>query len=140
LDHAARSLATSSQEKDLRLDEAELTRTLKTAFEGFQNEVAENVFVSLANDTREALPEMIRVELEAQRRSYLIEILDKAGWYGPQYQLARNSYLLDLYRDELPDNAKDVQQFIREHPIVADLPLETVERICTTLQAEFSVL
>lgn len=137
---AARSLASNRQEKDPRLDEAELTRTLRTAFEGFQNEVAENVFVSLTQDTREALPEMIRVELEAQHRSYLIDVLDKAGWDGPQYQLARNSYLLDLYQDELPDGSRDVRRFIREHPIVVGLPVETVERICTMLLAEFSFL
>ncbi len=137
---AARSLSSNRQENDPRLDEAELTRTLRTAFEGFQNEVAENVFVSLTQDTREALPEMIRVELEAQRRSYLIDVLDKAGWDGPQYQLARNSYLLDLYQDELPDGSRDVRRFIREHPIVVGLPVETVERICTMLLAEFSFL
>lgn len=137
---AARSLSSNRQKKDPRLDEAELTRTLRTAFEGFQNEVAENVFVSLTQDTREALPEMIRVELEAQRRSYLVDVLDKAGWDGPQYQLARNSYLLDLYHDELPDGSRDVRRFIHEHPIVVGLPVETVERICTMLLAEFSVL
>lgn len=134
---AARSLASAREKKDPRRDEAELTRALKTAFEVFQNEVAEGVFVSLAKDTREALPEMLRVELEAQRRSYLIDVLDKGGWEGPQYQLARNTYLLDLYRDELPDDAREVRRFVRGHALVSGLPGETVERICTTLEAEF---
>lgn len=137
---AARSLASSRLEENPRLSGGELTRDLRAAFEAYQSEVVETVFATLTDDTRTALPEMLRVELEAQRRSYLIDVLDRSGWEGPQYQLARNTYLLDLYSEDLPEGAKDVGRFVREHPLVAGLPLETVERICIALQAEYNAV
>ena len=135
---ASRSLASSRREGNPRTNGGELMRDLRAAFDAYQSEVAETVFASLPEDTRVALPEMLRVELEAQRRSYLIDVLDRSNWEGPQYQLARNSYLLELYSDGLPEDARDVERFIRKHPLVAGLPLETVEGICTTLQGEYT--
>ncbi len=137
---AARSLVSGGQEEDqdLSFDERGLTRELRASFEAFQNQVAESVFASLTEDTLKALPETLRVELEVQRRFYLIDVLDKVGWEGPQYLLARNAYLFELYQDELPDTARDVQRFVREHELVTGLPPETVEHICAVLQAEFT--
>lgn len=135
---AARSLASSRHEENPRTNRGELIRDLRAAFDAYQSEVAEVVFTSLSEDTRAALPETLRVELEAQRRSYLIDVLDRSNWEGPQYQLARNTYLLELYSDELPEDARDVGRFVRKHPLVAGLPLETVEGICATLQGEYT--
>jgi hypothetical protein len=52
--------------------------------------------------------------------------------------LPHNAYLLDLYRDELPGDAREVRRFVRGHALVSAQLEETVERVCTTLEAEFS--
>ncbi len=135
---AARSLTSATQEREPHVDERELVRELRAAFEAHQNEAAEEIFASLTEDTQRALPEMLRVELESRRRTYLLSVLDKADWTGPQYLLARNTYLLDLYPDELPNTVTDIGLFVSEHQLVRGLPVERVEGICSALEAEFS--
>lgn len=134
---AARSLTSSASEREARLDEREALQELRAAFEVRQSEAAEEIFSSLVEETQHALPEMLRVELESRRRTYLIEVLDKADWSGPQYVLARNAYLLELYRDELPEEVKEPNVFFRGHELVTGWPTESVERVCAVLEDEF---
>lgn len=133
---AARSLVADEQGREPRLDERELVREIRAAFEAHQNEAAEQLFASLAEDTQRALPEMLRVELESRRRSYLIGVLENANWSGSQYVVARNTYLLELYRDELSDDAIDVSVFVRKHPLTVGLPEERVASLSAMLEAE----
>lgn len=134
---AARSLNLgSSQKRDRRADDRELIEVIKVAFESYQSEVANELYDRLDDDTKHALPEMLRVDLETQNRTYIVDVLDKAGWQGAQYEIARNAYLLELYRDQLPDAAFDIATFLQERQLLTGRTRKEHQRILEALRAE----
>lgn len=139
---ASRSLrlgAAGAGKKVGRTDERELVEVIKNAFEAFRSETAEALLGTLDEDTRHALPEMLRVELETQNRSYVIDVLEQAGWEGTQYQFALNRYLLDLYRDEVPETVYDVGMFVEERGFLVGQSGEIAQRVLDALRAELGV-
>ena len=135
---ASRSLRldAAGAKKPKRAAERELVEMVKNAYDAFRGETAEELFKTLDEDTRRALPEMMRVEFETRNRAYLAEVLERAGWQGTQYELARNTYLLELYRDELPESAHDVGQFVAERDLLSAQPAEVAKRALSALQDE----
>ena len=136
---AARSLELGKVEEKPQHDERELVNALKTSFEAYQTEVAENLFAELDEDTRSALPEMLRAELEAQNRKYLIELLKSSDWEGPHYQTARNTYLLDVYAQRLPVEAVEIRAFVDERGLLREQPDDISERVLLELEEELAV-
>lgn len=136
---ASRSLKLDDEgtsKKAKQTDERELIEVIKSAFEAFRSEAAEALLRTLDEDTRNALPEMLRVELETQNRPYVVKVLEKTGWQGTQYQIARNAYLLDLYRDELPEMVHAVGMFVEDSQLLAGQPDEIIQRVLKALNDE----
>ncbi len=133
---ASRSLkldAAGAKKQAKRAAEQELVEMIKNAFDAFRNQAAESVLETLDKTTLEALPEMLRVELKTRKRPYVLEVLDKAGWQGTQYEIARNAYLLELYFDELPETVHDIETFIDEQQLLVGQAREVAERVRATL-------
>ena len=134
---ASRSLkldAAGTKKHTKRTAEHELVEMVKNAFDAFRNETAERVLETLGEDTLHALPEMLRVELETRKRPYVLEVLEKAGWQGTQYEIARNAYLLELYADELPEAVHDIETFIDEQQVLVGQTSEVIERVQAALK------
>ncbi len=137
---ALRSLkqdALGKRKREKRADADELVEIIRHAFDAYRNEAAEGILQTLDEDTLCALPEMLRVELETRHRPYVLDVLEKAGWQGAQYEIARNSYLLELYSDELPEAVHDVARFVEETQMLASQPKEVAEHVFSTLKNDF---
>ena len=130
--------AAGAKKRTRQVDERELVEVVKHAFDAYRNEMAEEVFRSLDEDTRHALPEVLRIELETQNRLYVLDILEKADWQGTQYQLARNNYLLDLYHDKLPAAVHDISAFLVVKQLLAEQPNEVAARVLNVLKEELA--
>ena len=130
--------AAGAKKRTRQVDERELVEVVKHAFDAYRNEMAEEVFRSLDEDTRHALPEVLRIELETQNRLYVLDILEKADWQGTQYQLARNNYLLDLYHDKLPAAVHDISAFLEVKQLLAEQPNEVAARVLNLLKEELT--
>lgn len=108
----------------------QLARALVDSYQQALSEHAQAMWVGTAELQRNAIHDLMRVELSPK----LIDYLDTVDWDGQGYTGIRNNYLLDTYPDEIPDALAEPATFLeadqRLNRYESDMRLKIVERAC----------
>ena len=132
---ATRALTQPQFEKKSTHNEVrDLLAMIRTSFDSYRAEVAQELFESLPEETQESLPELIRIELASQRLDYRIELLDKENWTGPHYRIARDDYLLELYPDTVPAEALAISNFADSRQLLLNQSATVRKQVMSLLE------
>ncbi len=98
---------------------------LAGSYQNALTEHAERLWSETTEERRREIHELMRAELS----SSLVDYLDAAKWQGRGYASVRNTYLLDAYPDELPDELRSLRLFSSEDQRLASHSDAARERI-----------